>query len=75
MTLAQIAKQAKGLSEVEKSELANMLLDELHGPIDPAVERVQIKLAEDRLAAYERGEDTAIDSDELLAQLRKKHLA
>jgi hypothetical protein len=75
MTLAQIAKEAKELSETEKSELANMLLDELQGPADPAVERAQVKFAEERLAAYERGEDTAIDTDEMLAKLKKKHLA
>jgi len=74
MTLAQIAREVESLSEIEKTQLAVLLQEQLHGPIDPEIEKAQIAFAEERLAAYERGEDKAIPVDEMLAQLRKKHL-
>jgi hypothetical protein len=74
MNLAQIAREAESLSELEKTLLANTLLDQLHSPIDPEIERAQIAFAEERLAAYERGEDKAIPADEMLVRLRKKYL-
>ena len=74
MTLAEIAREVEGLSEIEKTELAVMLQEQLHGPMDPEIEKAQIAFAQERLAAYDRGEDTAIPVDEMLAQLRKKHL-
>lgn len=72
MILAQITREAESLSETEKARLANTLLDQLHGPIDPEIEQAQIAFAEERLAAYERGEDTAEDADVVFERLRRK---
>ncbi len=72
MTLAQIAREVEGLSELEKTQLARMIGEQLHGPVDPAMERAQIDFAEERLKAYARGEDTAEDTDVVLERLRRK---
>jgi len=74
MTLEQITREVEGLSEIEKTKLAGILLSQLHGPVDPEIERAQIEFAEERLAAYERGEDTAEDADVVLERIRRRFL-
>ena len=66
-----VLEQAKQLSHEEQAALADAM-HELVNPPDPDWEAAWVKECQDRLAAYERGEMEAYDSDEVMARLRKK---
>lgn len=66
-----VLEQAKQLSREEQAALADAM-HELVSPTDPDWEAAWVKECQDRLAAYERGEMEAYDSDEVMARLRKK---
>jgi putative addiction module component (TIGR02574 family) len=66
-----VLEQAKQLSREEQAVLADAM-HELVSPHDPDWEAAWVKECQDRLAAYERGEMEACDSDEVMARLRKK---
>lgn len=67
-----LVEQAKGLTPAEQAVLAEALY-EMVNPPDPEWEAAWVKECEDRLAAYQRGEIKAVDSDEAMTFLRKKH--
>ena len=67
-----LLEQAKKLSPSERAALIDALY-ELNQPHDPEWEAAWIKECEDRLAAYDRGETDAVDFDESMAELRRKH--
>jgi len=67
-----LVEQAKELTPAEQAALAEALY-EMVNPPDPEWEAAWTKECEDRLAAYQRGEIKALDSDEAMAFLRKKH--
>lgn len=67
-----LVEQAKGLSPAEQAALAEALY-ELVNPSDPEWEAAWAKECADRLAAYKNGQVEAVDSDEAMAFLRKKH--
>ena len=66
-----LVEQAKQLSPEERAILADAI-HELISPPTPEWEAQWITECEDRLAAYERGEMEACDSEEVTARLRKK---
>ncbi|MDO8292015.1 MAG: addiction module protein [Gallionella sp.] len=70
--IESLVEQAKGLSPEEQAILAEALY-EMVNPPDPEWEAAWAKECEGRLAAYQRGEIEAVDSDEAMAFLRKKH--
>ncbi|MCR4304051.1 MAG: addiction module protein [Gallionella sp.] len=70
--IESLVEQARGLSPEEQAILAETLY-EMVNPTDPEWETAWAKECEDRLKAYQRGEIEAIDSDEAMALLRKKH--
>lgn len=64
-----IIEQAKNLSALEKIEIVDALLASVDKP-DAEVDRQWAKEAEDRLAAYRRGEVNALDLNQVLAKYR-----
>jgi len=63
--------QARKLSPSERLRLVDEILASLDEP-DPNIDRLWAKEAEDRLAAYRRGEIKAIPLEQVLAKYRGK---
>lgn len=68
--IEELVRQASTLTAEEQAILAEKLY-EMVNPPDPEWESAWEREAEDRLAAYERGEMTA--SEDAMERLRKKH--
>ena len=66
-----LSAQARKLSPTERIELVDDILASLDEP-DQAIERLWAKEAEERLAAYRRGEIKALALEEVLAKYRVK---
>jgi putative addiction module component (TIGR02574 family) len=63
--------QARKLSPSQRLQLVDEILASLDEP-DPNIDRLWAKEAEDRLAAYRRGEIKAIPLEQVLAKYRGK---
>ena len=66
-----LSVQARKLSPSERLELVADILASLDEP-DPNIDRLWTKEAEDRLAAFRRGEIKAIPLEQVLAKYRGK---
>ena len=66
-----LSVQARKLSPSERLELVDDILASLDEP-DPSIDKLWAKEAEDRLAAYRRGEIKAIPLEQVLAKYRGK---
>jgi len=66
-----LSVQARKLSPAERIELVDDILASLD-ELDPAIDRLWAKEAEERLAAYRRGEIKALPLEEVLAKYRVK---
>jgi len=66
-----LSVQARKLSPAERIELVDDILASLD-ELDPAIDRLWAKEAEERLAAYRRGEIKALSLEEVLAKYRVK---
>ena len=66
-----LSQQARKLSTEERIELVDDILTSIDEP-DPTIDRLWAKEAEDRLAAYRRGEIKALSLEEVLAKYRAK---
>jgi len=66
-----LSVQARKLSAEERIELVDDILTSLDEP-DPDNDRLWAREAEDRLAAYRRGEIKALPLEEVLAKYRVK---
>jgi putative addiction module component (TIGR02574 family) len=67
----ELSAKARKLSPAERLELVDDLLASLD-EADPQIDRLWAKEAEDRLAAYRRGEIKAVPLQEVLAKYRVK---
>ena len=67
----EIMAVALTLPASERAVLADELLHSLD-KTDPAIDALWAKEAEDRLAAYDRGEIEAIDAEAVLAEMRER---
>ena len=67
----EIMAVALKLPASERAVLADELLHSLD-KTDPAIDALWAKEAEDRLAAYDRGEVEAIDAEAVLAEMRER---
>jgi putative addiction module component (TIGR02574 family) len=67
----KLSAQARKLSPAERLDLVDDILASLD-ETDPAIDRMWAKEAEDRLAAYRRGEIKAVPLQEVLAKYRVK---
>lgn len=64
----ELVERGKALSPQDRTLLVELLRETLDEPVDPTVEeawRVEIRK---RTAAYERGEATLYDADEVIAE-------
>jgi hypothetical protein len=66
-----LLRAAMELPAPDRAALADGLIESLDRP-DPAHDALWLKEAEDRLAAYRRGELGAIDASQVFAELGKK---
>ena len=64
-----LIEQASGLTALEKMEVVDALLASVDKP-DAEIDRLWAAEAEDRLAAYRRGEIKALDLNQVLAKYR-----
>ena len=69
MTPDEILKQASALPPAEKLELVEALLNDLDRP-DPGMDAAWAAEAEDRVAAYRKGEIRSIPLSDVLAKYR-----
>ncbi len=69
MCIAEILESARKLRPVERLQLIDALMESLDEP-DPAIEAAWVAEAQDRLAAFKRGELSAAPIEELLAKYR-----
>lgn len=67
----ELSAKARKLSPAERLELVDDLLASLDEP-DAQIDRLWAKEAEERLAAYRRGELKAVPLQEVLAKYRVK---
>ena len=67
----ELSAKARKLSPAERLELVDDLLASLD-EVDPQIDRLWAKEAEERLSAYRRGEIKAIPLQEVLAKYRVK---
>ena len=70
-TAKDLSVKARKLSPAERLELVDDVLASLDEP-DPQIDLLWAKEAEDRLAAYRRGEIKAVPLQEVLAKYRVK---
>jgi putative addiction module component (TIGR02574 family) len=68
-TLAELHAAVLSLPESERAQLAAKILESLD--VDPEVEAAWVAEVRDRLAAYKRGEITAVPAEEVVAKARK----
>jgi putative addiction module component (TIGR02574 family) len=67
-TVSELVERGKALSSQDRTRLVELLRETLDETVDPAVEeswRLEIR---SRTAAYERGEATLYDADEVIAE-------
>lgn len=69
MTTDELLKQAKTLAPAEKLQLVEALMNELDRP-DAGIDAAWAAEAEDRLAAYRKGQIRAIPLADVLAKYR-----
>ncbi len=67
----QILKEALSLSSDERARLADGLLTSLDVP-NPEIDAMWVREADDRMAAYDRGEMKAIPAQEVFDKIRKQ---
>jgi putative addiction module component (TIGR02574 family) len=65
--IRKLTEQASLLPPVERAELVEGILQSLDAT-DPNLDQLWVEEAQDRLAAYRRGELAALDFDETLAK-------
>ncbi len=69
MSTAEILESARKLRPAERLKLIDALMESLDEP-DPVIEAAWAIEAQDRLAAYQRGELTSAPIEELFTKLR-----
>ena len=68
-TTKALSEQAVQLPPIERMALVEQILDSLDAP-DPSMDALWAREAEDRLAAYRRGEVHAVALSDVLAKYR-----
>jgi putative addiction module component (TIGR02574 family) len=67
-TVAELVARGKALSPQERTQLVELLRETLDEPVDAGVEEAWRLELRSRVAAYERGEATLYDADEVIAE-------
>jgi len=68
--VVELAQRGRALEAKDRERLVDLLLDSLDDAPDPAVEEVWRLEIRRRVAAYERGEATLFDADEVMAEAK-----
>jgi len=66
--VAELVQRGKALSPEDRTRLVELLRETLDEPVDPAVEEAWRSEIRSRTSAYERGEATLYDADEVIAE-------
>ena len=66
--VAELVQRGKALSPEDRTKLVEILRETLDEPVDPAVEAAWRSELRSRTAAYERGEASLYDADEVIAE-------
>ena len=69
--VADLADRGRALAPKDRALLVDLLLESLEYAADPAVEEAWKAEIRRRVAAYERGEATLYDADEVLAEAER----
>ena len=72
-TSEQILRQVLALPLEERAELIEQLLATFQGPTDPALDKLWIAEAHDRLDAYDRGELEAVSIEEVFKEIEQDY--
>ena len=70
--LEEIQRQIVTLPAREKAALAHQLIEELDESTDPEAERLWLEEATRRYAAYQRGDLSSRDGDEVMRSARER---
>jgi putative addiction module component (TIGR02574 family) len=68
----EILKEALALPVPERAELVEQLLASLQTPLDPRIDELWAREAEDRLDAYDRGELKAVSAEEVFNRIKER---
>ena len=68
----QVLKEALALAPQERAELVERLLATFQSPPDPHLDELWVREAEERLAAYDRGELKAVPAEEVFDKIRQR---
>lgn len=71
----EILRAALSLPGEERASIADRLLQSLDEEDQSEIDRLWVKEAEDRIAAYDRGEIKAFPTDEVFAALKSRRQA
>ena len=66
--VSELVERGKALTPQDRTRLVELLRETLDEPIDPQVEAAWRLEIRSRTAAYERGEATLYDADEVIAE-------
>ena len=66
--VSELVERGKALSPQDRTRLVELLRESLDEPADPQVEEAWRLEIRSRTAAYERGEATLHDADEVIAE-------
>lgn len=66
--VAELVERGKALSQQDRTRLVELLRETLDEPVDPEVEDAWRTELRSRTAAYERGESTLYDADDVIAE-------
>lgn len=69
-SLKEIEQQARALAAEDRAQLAESLLESLHGTPLSEIEAAWAREIEDRVAAFERGETQAYAAEDVFAEAR-----
>jgi putative addiction module component (TIGR02574 family) len=69
---AEVLEQALVLPAAQRADIARKLLESLDTePVDPGVDKAWADEVESRASAYDRGEVTALDADQVFDRARQ----
>lgn len=68
----QILKEALALTPQERAELVEQLLATFQSPPDAHIDELWTREAEDRLAAYDRGELKSVPAEEVFSRIKQR---
>ena len=66
--VSELVERGKALSPQDRTRLVELLRETLDEPVDPKVEKAWRLEIRSRTAAYERGEATLYDADDVIAE-------